>query len=189
MNRKSSHTPEKRKKERSARLAQVQKAVLVALGIAGGLTMALVAPNVLQVFEQFGWVKPRYSKRSTISRSVQRLERAGLVKKDESNFIILTKKGEKRLRKLSACSMNSSTPAKWMGSGESSVSISGKRKRCVNCFSTLQESFRTSASQCGYIRMTVKIFSRQSRHHVGVEILYIIATISRMTAGCGIILI
>ena len=180
MNRKSSHTPEKRKKERSARLAQVQKAVLVALGIAGGLTMALVAPNVLQVFEQFGWVKPRYSKRSTISRSVQRLERAGLVKKDESNFIILTKKGEKRLAEIERMQYELPRPAKWDGKWRVvSFDIREKRKR-------VRELLRITLQEIGFVHLHHSVWVYpydcedflsllKADYHVGVEILYIIA--------------
>lgn len=170
----------KSKKEREVRLAKVQKAILIALAAAGGLTMALVAPNALQVFEQFGWVKPRCGKRSTVSRSVQRLERGGLVKKDERNFIELTKKGEKRLAEIERMNYELPTPATWDGKWRVvSFDIKEKRKR-------VRELLRTTLQTIGFVHLHHSVWVYpydcedflsllKADYHIGVEILYIIA--------------
>ena len=46
----------KSKKERRVKIATVQKAVLYSLAAAGGLAVALVAPNALLVLKQFGFI-------------------------------------------------------------------------------------------------------------------------------------
>ncbi len=170
----------KMKKERSARLAQIQKAVLIAVAVAGGLTMALVAPNALQVFEQFGWVKPRHGKRLTISRSVQRLERAGLVKRDESNFIVLTKKGSGRLAEIERMHYELPRPEKWDGKWRIvSFDIKEKRKR-------VRELLRITLQTVGFVHLHHSVWVYpydceeflsllKADYHVGVEILYIVA--------------
>ncbi len=171
---------QKKKNERNARLATIQKAVLFALGIAGGLTMALVAPNALQVFEQFGWIKPRQGKRTTIRRSILRLERAGLVRRDEHNFIVLTKKGESRLAELERMNYELPHPAKWDGKWRVvSFDIKEKRKR-------VRELLRTTLQSIGFVHLhhSVWVYPHdcedflsllKADYHIGVEILYIIA--------------
>lgn len=170
----------KKKKERRARLATVQKAVLYALAAAGGLTMALVAPNALHVFEQLGWVKPRYKRRSTINRSVERLARAGLVRKDENNFVVLTKKGSKRLAEIERAHYKIEQPRRWDKKWRLvSFDIKEKRKGVRNLL-------RATLEAVGFVRLhrSVWVYPHdcedflslfKADYHIGVEVLYIIA--------------
>lgn len=171
---------QKKKNERNARLATMQKAVLFALGIAGGLTMAMVAPNALQVFEQFGWIPPRQGKRPTIRRSLLRLEHAGLVRRDERSFIVLTKKGESRLAELERMHYELPHPTKWDGKWRVvSFDIKEKRKR-------VRELLRTTLQSIGFVHLhhSVWVYPHdcedflsllKADYHIGVEILYIVA--------------
>ena len=113
---------ERKKKEtaalsqkRKAKIAFVQKAVLYSLAAAGGLAMAVVAPNALQVLEQFGWVETKRRPRATINRSVERLIRAGLATKDSRHFVTLTEKGRRRFVEIERANYKLPQPKRWDG--------------------------------------------------------------------------
>ncbi len=170
----------KKKKERKARIAVVQKAVLYSLAVAGGLTMALVAPNAIQVLEQCGWIKTRRSPRATINRSIERLERAGLVKKDESGFVVLTKKGERRLSEVERADYELPKPSRWDGKWRIvSFDIKEKRKE-------VRALLRATLEAVGFVHLhhSVWVYPHdcaefisllKADYHTGVEVLYIIA--------------
>lgn len=170
----------KKKKERKARIAVVQKAVLYALAAAGGLTLALVAPNALQVLEQFGWIKTRRSSRATINRSVERLERSGLVRQDLRGFVELTEKGRKRLSEIERADYELPRPDRWDKKWRVvSFDIKEKRKE-------VRELLRVTLQAVGFARLhkSVWVYPHdcedflsllKADYHVGVEILYIVA--------------
>ena len=170
----------KKKKERKSRIAVVQKAVLYALVATGGLSMALIAPNALRVLEQFGWVKTRRSFRSTVSRSVERLEKAGFVTRDEKGFATLTKKGERRISEIERADYKLPRPEKWDGKWRVvSFDIKEKRKK-------VRELLRLTLQSVGFVHLhhSVWVYPHgcedflsllKADYHIGVEILYIIA--------------
>ena len=172
--------PKKKKKERKARIAVVQKAVLYSLAAAGGLTTALVAPNALQVLEQFGWVKTRRSPHATINRSVQRLERAGLVKRDEDGFVMLTKKGERRLSEIERADYELPRPSQWDGKWRIvSFDIKEKRKE-------IRALLRMTLEAVGFVHLHHSVWVYpydcaefvsllKTDYHAGVDVLYIVA--------------
>ena len=171
---------QKKKRERKARIAVVQKAGLYTLAAAGGLTMALVAPNAIQGLEQFGWVKTRRSPRATIKRSVERLERAGLVKKDKGGSVVLTKKGERRLSEIERADYELPLPSKWDGKWRI-VSFDIKEKR-----REVRELLRMTLQAVGFVHLhhSVWVYPHdceefisllKSDYHAGVEVLYIVA--------------
>ncbi|MDO8620536.1 MAG: hypothetical protein Q7R64_04295 [bacterium] len=170
----------KKKKERKNRIAVVQKAVLYALVAAGGLSMALVAPNALRVLEQFGWVKTKRPFRFTVSRSVERLEKARLVTVDKKGFITLTKIGEQRISEIERADYQLSIPEKWDGKWRVvSFDIKEKRKK-------VRELLRWTLQSVGFVHLhhSVWVYPHdcedflsllKADYHIGVEILYIIA--------------
>ena len=170
----------KTKKDRRARIAKVQKAVLYTLAAAGGLTMALVAPNALQVLEQFGWIKTRRSPKATINRSVERLMYAGLIVKAETGFLALTKKGEKRLAEIKRLDYQLIKPEKWDGKWRViSFDIRENRKH-------VRELLRMTLQSIGFVHLhhSVWVYPHdcedflsllKADYHIGVEILYIVA--------------
>ena len=170
----------KKKKERKSRSAVVQKAVLYSLAAAGGLTLAMVAPNAIQVLEQFGWVKTRRSPRATINRSVELLERAQLVKKDESGFVVLTKKGEVRFFEVEGEDYELPKPLKWDGKWRIvSFDIKEKRKE-------VRALLRQTLEAVGFVHLhhSVWVYPHdceefisllKADYHAGVEVLYIVA--------------
>lgn len=170
----------KKKKGRKARIAVVQKAVLYALAAAGGLAMALIAPNALQVLDQFGWVKTRRSSRATISRSVERLKRANLVTTDERGLVELTQKGRKRLSEIERADYELPKPKGWDGKWRIvSFDIKEKRKE-------VRELLRMTLEAVGFAHLhhSVWVYPHDCEefisllkvdYHAGVEVLYIIA--------------
>jgi DNA-binding transcriptional regulator PaaX len=158
----------------------MQKAILYALAAVGGLAMAVVAPNALQVFEQFGWIKPRRGSPSRVHRSVERLERNGLVKKDQSGFVVLTRKGERRLAEIERMHYKLPWPEKWDGKWRVvSFDIKEKRKH-------IRALLRETLSAVGFVHLhhSVWVYPHDCKDflsllkadfHIGVEVLYIIA--------------
>ncbi len=170
----------KKKKERKSRIAVVQKAVLYAIVAAGGLSMALVAPNTLRVLEEFGWIKTKRPFRFTVSRSVELLEKSGFVIVDKKGFITLTKVGEKRISEIERADYQLSKPEKWDGKWRLvSFDIKEKRKK-------VRELLRWTLQSVGFVHLhhSVWVYPHdcedflsllKADYHIGVEILYIIA--------------
>lgn len=170
----------KDKSERRAKIAKVQKAVLFTLAAAGGLTMALVAPNALQVLEQFGWVKTKRSHKDTINKSIQRLERSGLIQKDASGYITLTKKGQRRVSEIERMRYQLPHPEKW-DSKWRVVSFDIKEKR-----KAVRELLRQTLVAVGFVHLHHSVWVYpydcedflsllKADYHMGVEVLYIVA--------------
>jgi len=170
----------KKRKERKARIAVVQKAVLYSLAAAGGLTMTVVTPSALQVLEQFGWVKTRRSPKATIDRSVERLVRTGLAEKDDSGFVQLTNKGQKRLAEIERADYALPRPKRWDGKWRI-VSFDIKEKR-----REVRELLRMTLIAVGFAHLhhSVWVYPHdceefisllKADYHAGVEVLYIIA--------------
>ncbi len=166
--------------ERRAKIAVVQKAVLYALAAAGGLAVAMVAPNALQVLEQLGWVKTKRSHKDTISKSVDRLLRAGLVVRSSNNFITLSAKGERRLSEIQRADYQLPSPKRWDGKWRI-VSFDIKEKRKY-----VRALLRETLTAVGFVHLhhSVWVYPHdcedflsllKADYHVGVEILYIIA--------------
>lgn len=168
-------------KKRKAKVAVVQKAVLYTLAAAGGLMMALVAPNALVVLEQFGWLaKHKKRPRAVINRSVERLTRAGLVRRDGSGFVSLTAKGEARLSEIELANYELPKP-KWWDKKWRLISFDIKEKR-----RHIRELLRRTLEAVGFVRLhkSVWVYPHdcedflsllKADYHVGVEILYIVA--------------
>ncbi|TSC68188.1 MAG: phenylacetic acid degradation operon transcriptional regulator, paaX family [Parcubacteria group bacterium Gr01-1014_72] len=104
---------EERTKKRG-RQVRVQKAILSTIATAGLVSIALLAPNALQVLKQFGW-KPHRRSREVISRARARLLEHGLLTRDGRGFLSLTPKGEAKLRQLEYADYKLKKPKRWDG--------------------------------------------------------------------------
>ncbi len=78
---------------------------------AGLLSVALLAPNAVQVLKMFGW-KPGKRHKEMIGRSRNMLLEKGLLRY-EGKFLRLTPKGEKKLRQLELSEFKLKRPKKW----------------------------------------------------------------------------
>lgn len=77
----------------------VAKVVLETIKAASVLSVALVAPNAMQIFGKKGFVNLHSRQRDVINAARDRLVKAGFLARDRGGFLRLTEKGVERLRK------------------------------------------------------------------------------------------
>jgi hypothetical protein len=97
-----------RKRSRNQRL---QALVLASVAIAGGLAVALVAPNVLGAMRKLG-LMPKDRQSEYVHAARRRLKREGLLF-EQNGFLRLTPQGEKQLRAMSLSLAKPKRPRKW----------------------------------------------------------------------------
>src|SRR3989344_3179497 len=93
----------------------INSAIITILAGAGVLTVALMAPNALQILKQFGLKNPN-QKRQSITKSLERLIERGYIKVEGSGknkTIALTPKGEKFAALLGAGRLAPKKPKRW----------------------------------------------------------------------------
>src|SRR3989338_8957346 len=168
------------KKRRKVRIAKVQKAVLYALAAAGGITAALVAPNALQVLEQFGWIKTRRNPYYTVNESVKSLQDGGFVKKDGRGFLYLTPKGEKRVSEFGVTGFHLKKLGRWDGKWRV-VSFDIKENR-----KGVREQLRSTLVEIGFVCLHKSLWVYpydcqdlitllKADYEIGKDILYIVS--------------
>lgn len=91
--------------------SELQEIILKTVAAAGILTVALLAPNALQMFKLFG-VKPRRNHQKSLNLSRERMIKAGLLEY-KKGFLRLSKKGEERLQKFEVKNYEIPKPRKW----------------------------------------------------------------------------
>jgi len=94
----------------------VKKIILTTIAVAGVLSVAVLAPNVLQVIKQFSG-REGYRKKKYLNNSVGRLLKKGYVKFEVNDngkkFLRLTQKGEKEVLKYQLGDLEIKRPKKW----------------------------------------------------------------------------
>ena len=101
---------EKESKTRSRR-ANIQKLMLASVAVAGGISVALVAPGVLGAMGKLGLI-PSARQLEIIKRSRSRLVSRGLLVY-QGNMLRLTAKGEQVLRRLELHDFKLRKPKRW----------------------------------------------------------------------------
>ncbi|MEK9153876.1 MAG: hypothetical protein AAB798_00225 [Patescibacteria group bacterium] len=96
---------------RKTRRKNVTSFILGAIGIAGVLGIAMVAPNALGAMAKLGIIPGRRQK-EIINRARDRLVHQGLLRR-EGRFLRLTQKGEATLRLLEARNFKMARPKRW----------------------------------------------------------------------------
>ncbi len=92
----------------------IQRAILAAIKVAGILSLAMMAPNTLQLLKYAPGMRSRYATR--VSESLRRLESKGLIKiegRGPRQQARLTKRGESLLARLEIGSARYKPPARW----------------------------------------------------------------------------
>lgn len=83
-----------------AKRAFFKKAVLNSIAVAGVLSLALIAPNAVQLLRPFIKGRKKYSIASSLNRTVSRLQKQNLIyfeKTPKGTFVRLTEKGSRYL--------------------------------------------------------------------------------------------
>lgn len=90
----------------------IQKIILSTVTTAGLLSVAVLAPNALQMLRLFGFGKSKRQK-EIIANSRKKLTSAGLLEYAENGFLRLTPKGEAKLRWLELNDYKLKKPKRW----------------------------------------------------------------------------
>ena len=142
--------------------------------------MALVAPNALQILEQFGWIQTKRNPRYTINKSIERLLHAGLIEKDTRGFVLLTRKGQKRFSEIERTNFKLKTPKQWDKKWRL-VSFDIKEKR-----RDTRGQLRATLSAVGFVRLhhSLWVYPHECQdfvtmlkadYEIGKDILYIVS--------------
>src|SRR3990167_10410196 len=97
------------------RRTKINRAVVTALAVTGGLAVALIAPNVLGALGRLGLINPR-QKRQGVEKSLSRLIRFGYAALDDSGKgkrVRLTEKGERYAAMLGEGRLVPKKPKRW----------------------------------------------------------------------------
>lgn len=92
---------------------EVQEIILSALLVVGVITVAIVAPNAVQIFKYFD--PETKSDRARIRRSIARMEKRGLIRERRVGSFILTRKGETAAMRHRLKEMKIAPQKKWDG--------------------------------------------------------------------------
>ncbi len=96
---------------RKVRRGEIQKIVLQSIKLAGLLSVALVAPNVISTMKKLGLLSNKRQS-EIVSSSVGRLVKKGLLKFN-GRYYELTIEGERKLRQFELVDYKLSPPKKW----------------------------------------------------------------------------
>ena len=97
---------------RRARRGEIQKIILSTVAAAGVLSIALLAPNSLKMLKALG-ISTSVRKNEVVNASRKRLIASGLLEYTPQGFLVLTKRGEKRLRWLELYDYKFKKPKRW----------------------------------------------------------------------------
>ena len=75
----------------------ITRTILTSIKIAGFISAALVAPNVLTAFDKLGI---SFDNKSSINRARDRLIKQGCLERNNEGFLCLSERGQKKLEKL-----------------------------------------------------------------------------------------
>ena len=124
----------------------IQKIILQTVAAAGVLSVAVLAPNALQMLKMFGGhKKPRQKEIIALSR--KRLVNAGLLYYTDDGFLKLTTRGEVKLRRLERAEFKMKKPKRWDKKWRMII-FDIKEKRRL-----LREKLRHTIATIGFVRL------------------------------------
>lgn len=88
----------------------ISRTILTSIKIAGFVSAALVAPNVLTAFEKLGI---SINNKGSINRARNHLLKEGYLERNDEGFLCLSEKGEKKLEKLIIANYELKVPRMW----------------------------------------------------------------------------
>ncbi len=163
---------------------KIGKIILKTVAVAGVLSVAVLAPNALQMIGSFyGGKKKRFNPKYYIETAIGRLKKGGLIAFQNKNgkiFVRLTLKGEEEFLKYQLQEITIKKPKKWDGKwrviifdiAEQKRGIrDGLRKELINLgFLKLQNSVWVYPYDCEEVIIMFK-----SHFRIGKDVLYLIA--------------
>ncbi|OHA41705.1 MAG: hypothetical protein A3G59_03160 [Candidatus Taylorbacteria bacterium RIFCSPLOWO2_12_FULL_47_20] len=163
---------------RQEKIGGIQKVVLGIVGLAGIITVAMIAPNAVQAFEKLGII-PGKRKKEQIKQSYKKLLSSGLLEQDENGLVRLTSKGENRMTQLGIMGKKMTRSQKWDGQWRVLIFDIPEKKRGLRDkirltltamgFKHLQHSVWIHPYDCANLISLLK-----SDFKIGKELIYII---------------
>ena len=103
------------KVKKRAKRKNIQKIVLGTVAVAGLLSVAMLAPNIISALGKLGIINSKrgYRYNGTINRARNRLIENGLLTKNNKGLLRLTTKGETTLRQLALIDFKLKKPKHW----------------------------------------------------------------------------
>ena len=167
--------------KKHVRVTKLQEVVLTTVAAAGILSVALLAPNALQVLKAFNLDKKLFkNKRRSVYNSRNRLIENGLLVYTKDGYIKLTKKGEELFNKIELRRFRMEKPKKWDGKWRIVIfDIKEKRRE-------LRSVVRDILSNVGFVKLqnSVWVFPydcedlmnlAKAKSAIGRELLYVLA--------------
>ncbi len=133
------------KSRKRTRNQKLQALVLGSVAVAGGLAVALVAPNVLGAMVKLGLV-PKFREEEYIRAAQRRMMKAGLIR-SEGGFLRVTTRGQARLATLSLSLARPQRLKRWDGKWRVLIFDIPERRRGV------REAIRNQLHSAGFIRV------------------------------------
>lgn len=167
---------------RQVRNGKVQKAILQSLAVAGILSLAVLAPNAMQILKVFG-NKKRSSSKYNIINAAHRLAKSGLIRFEETKYgkvVRLTKEGEAKLRLFELADFKIKKPKRWDKKWRMLIfDIKEERKNT-------RDKVRRTLQQIGFTRLQDSVWVYpydcedlivllKSDFKIGKDVLYVIA--------------
>jgi DNA-binding transcriptional regulator PaaX len=137
----------KRKQKRN----NIRKIILQTIYVAGVMSAAIVAPNVIGAMSKLG-LAPNQRQKNIIQRSRLRLIKQGLISYQKGN-LSLTKKGERELRLMELRSYEVKKPKKWDKKWRVLIFDIPEKRR------SLRSQVRVILSSIGFIRLQDSVWA------------------------------
>jgi DNA-binding transcriptional regulator PaaX len=163
------------------RNTQIQRIVLKTLAATGLISVALLAPNALQMIEKLGFLKDDKgsNQRKSINLSRKRLIERGYIKYD-GKYLSLTTDGERVLRDLEAYDYRIEKPKRWDGKWRMVIFDIKEERRLY------RDDLRRILSNIGFLKLQNSVWVYpydcedlvnliKTDFKMGKEVLYIIA--------------
>ncbi len=127
----------------------IKKIILITIAVAGILSVAVLAPNALQVIKQFS--KKDYKKHYYIKGVIGNLLKKGYIKfetnENGKKFVSLTKKGKKEVLKYKLGDLKIKKPKKWDKKWRIVIfDIKEKRRRT-------RDLLRSTLNRLGFVKL------------------------------------
>jgi len=163
------------------RISRVQKIVLKTICSVGFLSVALLAPNALQMFKGLGIVgKNKRVSENSIYNSRKNLIKKGLVKYSEGGFFSLTPLGEETMKIIDIADYKLYKPRRWDGKWRILIFDVRENKRW------LRDKIREILNKIGFVKLQNSVWVYpydcedlinmvKVNFGIGREVLYIIA--------------
>ena len=140
---------ERESKKRTVR-ANIQKAILHSIAAAGAVSIALIAPNALQMLKLFGIDSKSKWRKYSVNNSIKRLKEKGYIYfeiTEKGNFIRLTEKGKKKLDNFKLLGYKLKKPNRWDGKWRMLIfDIKEERKGT-------RDRIRSTLNRLGFLRL------------------------------------